>query len=200
MRDGQTREIDCDRFEAIEEDCTITFHYLRCNVEETFSCIREGGRGRDYFMTDCREELMDQDVWNSVRHEDVWNETWDYSIVHDYFQDMHYGCDDEHDFFEGHEDWDLHEFAGWEDYDYESGEMMDYNPIGEFNDTLNQTLNYLCPNGSCIMDLAMAAAPLADMVYFNNTDNRAIVESAMDEADEAFGMDVASLEAVVEQD
>lgn len=65
-------EIDCDEFEAIREDCNIKIDYMRCNIEETFSCIREGGSGRDFFMVDCKEELMDIDVWNSVRPADVW--------------------------------------------------------------------------------------------------------------------------------
>lgn len=61
--------VDCDEFDMIDEDCTITYWYNVCDIEGTLECERKEPWSE---VQDCREELSDAYMWAEVMQEDYW--------------------------------------------------------------------------------------------------------------------------------
>lgn len=74
-----------------------------------------------------------------------------------------------------------------------------------FNDTISETTDYFCPDGSCV------AQPLAQVEqqlnvtgqvdeFFANEQLKSIVETALEDITEVFEVDTSSADAVIESD
>lgn len=119
--------------------------------------------------------MHDESMWMMLSESDIWDQNDSLRTIHDYWTQHHY-CSSGMDFDMDHEAsvYDLF-------YEDDEWEMEPMNPIGGFNETLNQTLEYVCPDGECLKPVLDTVGDLLNNYYYNE-DVKAIVDSAVDDA------------------